>query len=417
MLDLVKLKLLGGNGGDGHISLHREKYRPKGGPDGGMGGKGGSIIFVGDKNLNNFHYLSHVHQIEAKKGQKGGKNDKFGKDAADQIVKVPLGTVIWLIKENKTSFLRRKLSFNHDLLKRKQLRFDRYYQDKNGESQANLNYSDNKLEFVDGVKEKDIDSSLKNIDIKEYTKLKFGEILKHGEKIVVCQGGFGGRGNAFFKSASKTTPLEAERGTFGEKKEVILELKLLADVGLVGFPNAGKSTILAKLTYSKPKIGNYRFTTLVPNLGILSKKKFPFLKKGNDLVLADLPGLIEDSHRGKGLGFNFLRHLSHCKVLLFVLFLDDNLALNQQLTEREKALSLWKSLEKLREEIYSYDKKLIQKNYSILINKIDLYGEDLINEINKLFVQEKKQKNLFFTSGLSTIGLDKLVKFLEKVNI
>ncbi len=417
MLDLVKLKLLSGDGGDGNISLHREKFVPKGGPDGGNGGRGGSIIFKGDGNLNSFLHLNNVQTIQAKSGQKGGKNNRYGKSAFDIIIKVPLGTVFWLLKENSISSRRRKLIFEAgSLLKKSQVNFFKYFINGGNEDCLDDLKNDDKLVPIVEFKNENFDFKIQNEEIKKYTKVKIAEIIYENQEIVVCQGGFGGRGNTFFKSSKKTTPLEAEKGSLGEKKEVVLELKLLADVGLVGFPNAGKSTLLSRLTYSKPKIGNYRFTTLEPNLGILSKKKFD-LRGGFDIVIADLPGLIEKSSLGKGLGFDFLRHLSHCNLLLFILSLDENELVDENLSISQKVDLLQNKLVQLRKEICFYDKELLKKKYAIVINKIDLYEIFFLKEIRRKFTQKNKLKEIFYISNFSLVGLEELaISLINLVN-
>ncbi|HKK79325.1 MAG TPA: GTPase ObgE, partial [Phaeodactylibacter sp.] len=240
-VDYVRICCRSGKGGAGSAHLRREKYNPKGGPDGGDGGRGGHIILRGNRNVWTLLALKYRKHVIAGSGENGMQNHKFGKDGEDIILEVPLGTVA---KDAETG----------------------------------------KIDF---------------------------EITKHNEERVLLKGGRGGLGNAHFKSSTNQTPRYAQPGEPGQEAWKVLELKTLADVGLVGFPNAGKSTLLSVITAAKPKIANYAFTTLVPNLGIVS------YRDGRSFVMADIPGIIEDAHQGKGLGHRFLRHIERNATLLF----------------------------------------------------------------------------------------------------
>lgn len=233
-LDEVVIKVHGGKGGDGIVAFRREKYVPFGGPAGGNGGRGGSIIFVGDEGINTLSNFRYTKIIKADNGENGKSKNQHGRGAKNTYLKVPLGTVI------KTT--------------------DEAY---------------------------------------------IGEITAHGEELVVAHGGRGGRGNTAFKSNKNQAPQFSERGLPGEFRELKLELKMIADVGLIGFPNAGKSTIISVISNAKPKIADYPFTTLIPNLGVVNHHDY-------DFVVADIPGLIENASLGHGLGFQFLRHIERC---------------------------------------------------------------------------------------------------------
>jgi len=242
-IDSIQIKVASGKGGDGIVHMHREKYRPRGGPDGGDGGKGGDVIFEVIPTLNT---LSHFHQNEnffADAGKNGGPSNRSGRSAKDLIVRVPPGTVV---------------------------------------------YDDDKAELI-------------------------GDLVSPGQRLVVAKGGRGGRGNQHFATSRNQMPLTAEKGEPGEEFNIRLELKLIADVGLVGLPNAGKSSILAATTNSRPKVADYPFTTLEPNLGVVQ------LDLDSSFVMADIPGLIEGASLGVGLGFDFLRHIQRTRLLVHVL--------------------------------------------------------------------------------------------------
>src|SRR6056297_19815 len=240
--DYAKIYVTAGRGGDGSLHFRREKYVPKGGPDGGDGGKGGDVVLVGNEQLNTILDLRYRKYIKAAAGENGAKQRSSGAAGEDEILEVPLGTVV----------------------------FD------------------------------------------AETKERLGEITEHEEKLVIAKGGKGGLGNWHFKSSTNQTPQYAQEGKPGEERVVELELKLIANVGLVGFPNAGKSTLLSALSHAKPKIADYPFTTLEPNLGVVKFSDY------RSFVMADIPGIIEDAHEGKGLGIQFLRHIERNNVLLYV---------------------------------------------------------------------------------------------------
>jgi len=247
--DYAKIYVTAGNGGEGMSHFRREKYVPKGGPDGGDGGSGGDVVLKGNSQLNTLLDLRYRKYVKADHGERGHTSRKTGKDGEDEILEVPLGTVVY-----------------------------------------------------------DADS-----------RERLGEITEHDEKIVIAKGGKGGLGNWHFKSATNQTPQHAQTGESGEERAVELELKLIADVGLVGFPNAGKSTLLSALSEAKPKIGAYPFTTLEPNLGVVTFSDY------RSFVMADIPGIIEDAHEGKGLGLQFLRHIERNNVLLFMVGCDTDI--------------------------------------------------------------------------------------------
>ncbi len=271
--------------------FRREKYVPKGGPDGGDGGRGGDVIIVGNPQLNTLLDLRYRKYVKAGHGKPGHTSRKTGRDGESEILEVPLGTVIF-----------------------------------------------------------DADS-----------KERIGEITEEGEKIVVAEGGQGGLGNWHFKSSTNQTPQHSQEGRKGEERAIELELKLMADVGLVGFPNAGKSTLLSALSEARPKVADYPFTTLEPNLGVVTFSDY------RSFVMADIPGIIEDAHEGKGLGIQFLRHIERNNVLLFMV------ACNTDIESEYNAL-----LHELRE----YRPDLLEKPRILAITKMDLKeGFELDEEI------------------------------------
>lgn len=455
MIDLVKLSIQAGDGGDGRISLHREKYRPKGGPDGGNGGNGGNVIIRGNKNINTLHNYAGVKKYAATDGQPGGKNKQHGFKGEDLVLEVPLGTVVWLIKENDISRVRRKkyqkplVNFDFEntgdeqndldieqtnvdieqndktdniikendffrlntLFQRKDLSFQKFYKDwgehkpdpKPVDTVHQIQLQQEKVEVkefsnLDKILDSDFDEFNKTDKL---TGIKLVEIREHGQTEVVCQGGFGGRGNHAFRGPSNQTPLEAEYGSYGEKKEVILELRLLADLGLVGFPNAGKSTLLSRITKANPKIANYPFTTLEPNLGVLMEDNGE-----REMVVADIPGLIEGANLGKGLGNRFLRHIENCQKLLYVLFFEEHLVYDEEISAKAKADQLWKQYQQLRKELGDHHQFLLEKPSLVALNKIDIYDEDLIKAVLAKFKKEGEQLLLF--SGVTGEGLEQL---------
>ncbi len=320
-IDYVKILFKSGHGGAGSVHMRRIKYFPLGGPDGGNGGKGGSIILKGNKQLWTLLHLKYTKHIYAKDGAGGTGDNSTGANGPDIIVEVPLGTIA-----------------------------------KNPE-----------------------------------TEEKIIEITEHGQQIVLMPGGRGGMGNAYFKTATHRTPRFAQPGGEGQEDWVVLELKVLADVGLVGFPNAGKSTLLASVTAAKPKIANYPFTTLVPNLGIVK------YHGDSSFVMADIPGIIEGAHEGKGLGLRFLRHIERNSVLLFMIPIDSP--------------SIKKEYKILLNELEKYNPELLDKTRILTISKIDTADEALLRNVKK----KLPDVDTVFISSVTGEGLDVLKKRLWTV--
>jgi len=318
MIDYAKISIKAGDGGDGKVSFRREKYVPKGGPDGGDGGDGGDIFFEVDKDLNTLKPFQFKKKFAAQRGQAGGGAKKHGKDGKDLVLKVAVGTVI--------------------------------------------------------------DTGKNLIDLTE-----------PGQQACVARGGKGGRGNWQFRSSTNTTPMVAEKGTLGEEMELELELKLLADVGLIGLPNAGKSTLLSILTKAKPKIASYPFTTLEPNLGVMDWQK-------KSQVVADIPGLIEGASKGKGLGDQFLRHVERCGLLVHVI---DG--------QGEDVVGDYKAI---RKELEEYSEELLKKKELVVLNKIDMLDKKQLKK--RLLALKKIKKKIVTVSAITQENLkelkDKIVK-------
>jgi GTPase len=292
-VDYVKIFCRSGNGGAGSAHLRREKFIPKGGPDGGDGGRGGHVILKGNDQMWTLLHLKYRRHIFAGNGERGGKQQSTGADGKDITIEVPLGTVA------KTS----------------------------GTGQ-----------FV-------------------------FEITADGEQKILVKGGRGGLGNTHFKSSTNQTPRYAQPGEPGIEDWFILELKILADVGLVGFPNAGKSTLLSVVSAAKPKIADYPFTTLTPNLGIVR------YRGGKSFVMADIPGIIEGAHEGKGLGIRFLRHIERNSILLFIIPADSK--------------NIREEYDILVNELRMYNPELLDKKRVLAISKSDLLDEELMTELRK----------------------------------
>ncbi len=297
-VDYVKIFARSGHGGAGSAHFRREKFVAFGGPDGGDGGKGGSIVLQGDSQYWTLIHLKYQRHQFAEDGECGSGARSTGKDARDIVIPVPLGTVA-----------------------------KRVLTDDNGET------------YMETV----------------------GEVTSPGERLVLLKGGRGGLGNWHFKTATNQAPRYAQPGEEGDEGTFILELKVLADVGLVGFPNAGKSTLLAAVSAAKPKIANYAFTTLEPNLGIVE------VRDGHSFVMADIPGIIEGAHEGRGLGTRFLRHIERNSVLLFMIPVDsDDIARDYDI---------------LLGELTQYNPELLDKRRLLAITKCDIIDEDLERQI------------------------------------
>lgn len=314
-VDYVKIYCRSGSGGRGSVHFRREKYIPKGGPDGGDGGKGGDIIMRGNSHMWTLLHLRYTRHLRAENGENGGGQRSTGANGKDVIIEVPLGTIA---KDPETG----------------------------------------------------------NI---------IGEITNHNEVVVLVPGGRGGLGNDHFKTSTNQSPQYAQPGEEGIEQSIIFELKILADVGLVGFPNAGKSTLLSVVSAAKPEIADYPFTTLVPNLGIVS------YRDNQSFVMADIPGIIEGAHEGKGLGLRFLRHIERNSVLLFIVPADSD--------------DIAKEYHVLLNELKKYNPELLDKSRILAISKSDMLDEELINEIKPGLPENIKS---IFISSVTNYGIMQL---------
>lgn len=317
-VDYVKMHLTSGKGGQGSAHLRREKYIPKGGPDGGDGGRGGHVILRANPNLWTLYHLKFKRHYKAGHGGAGSKQTSTGADGEDVIIEVPLGTVVR-------------------------------------------------------------DSENQNIIL---------EITEKEQEFIIAAGGKGGLGNDHFKSSTNQTPRYAQPGLDGVEVNITLELKVLADVGLVGFPNAGKSTLLSVVTAAKPKIANYEFTTLKPNLGIVEYRDH------QTFVMADIPGIIEGAAEGKGLGHYFLRHIERNSTLLFLIPADAN--------------DIKKQYDILLDELRRYNPEMLDKDRLIAISKCDMLDDELQAEMKQELDKDFKDIPYLFFSAVAQKGLIEL---------
>lgn len=383
MIDLVKLHVSAGDGGDGRVSFRRAKYVPKGGPDGGDGGDGGNLYLIGNKNHSTLQLYAGKTAFSAEDGQQGGAQKSYGKKGQDLYLEVPVGTVVWnILEENGSTNRDREVStedFSHDQIVTRQ-------------------------------------DDLSKLRLQDVAKEKVAEVLEHGEVVLLCKGGKGGRGNERFKSSINTTPMEAEKGTKGQKMQVFFELKLLADLGLVGFPNAGKSTFLSIVTKANPRIANYPFTTLEPNLGVLDVSSSKVETKGQskrEIVVADIPGLIEGASQGKGLGIQFLRHIERCQALMYVLYLEESLIFDDEKSAEDKAEELGRQLKALQQELVQHETSLKDLPTMVTISKADLYDEELASAIQEYFAKKKIDVTLW--SAMTRTGIDTVKNRIQKL--
>lgn len=399
MTDLVFLHLKAGHGGNGKVSFRREKYIPKGGPDGGDGGIGGNIYVRGLAGETTLRSYAGKKNFTANSGAPGGGRNCFGGDGEDLYLDVPLGTVIWQLSENNIAHRRRLMTGGHAPLKKEQVEREIYVLEKDG--------------ITPPVREPDALFDPEALEKYQHERfnpevdglVKLVEITENGQEYLIVQGGFGGRGNDAFKSSSNQAPLQAQYGTFAEERLVAFELRLLADVGLVGLPNAGKSTLLSILTKARPKIGSYPFTTLEPHLGIMHDDS-----SGREVVLADIPGLIEGASEGKGLGFEFLRHVKNSSALLYLLTLEESQVFDDSTSNEEKAELLFEQYQTLYKEIEAFDPKLVEKRSVLSISKIDIYSNELIESIGSYF--KHKSHNVMFFSSVTSHGMNELKQAL-----
>jgi GTPase len=318
-IDHIRIECRSGKGGKGSSHLRREKYMPKGGPDGGDGGRGGHVILRGNAQLWTLLHLRYTKHVIAEDGQVGYSNQSSGSAGKDQVIEVPLGTVV---KDAET--------------------FE-----------------------------------------------EICEVTKDGEEYILFPGGRGGLGNQHFKTATNQTPRYAQPGEPGIEKWVVMELKVLADVGLVGFPNAGKSTLLAAITAAKPKVADYAFTTLTPNLGIVS------YRDDKSFVMADIPGIIEGAHEGKGLGLRFLRHIERNSLLLFMVPADSK--------------NIKEEYGVLLNELKQYSPELLDKDRLLAITKCDMMDEEMMEQMRPDLPKDVEHVMISSVSGLGLSGLKDVI--------
>ncbi len=322
-VDEAAITVQAGKGGAGCVSFRREKYIPRGGPDGGDGGDGGSVWLEGDSGLNTLADFRHARLFKARNGQPGQGRQKTGRSADDVIIRVPLGTVV----------------------------------------------------------------------IAAETAEHMGDVVEHGQRLLVARGGHGGRGNIHFKSSTNQAPRQSTPGTPGEQRDLQLELKVLADVGLLGFPNAGKSTLISAVSAARPKVADYPFTTLYPNLGVVS------LEPGRSFVIADIPGVIEGAAQGAGLGIRFLKHLQRTRLLLHLVDIapiDDSDPVEQ--------------VRALERELEAFDQDLARRQRWLVLTKCDQLADDQADSLaGDIIARLGWSAPWHAISSVSGRGLDRLV--------
>ncbi len=325
-VDEIEIFVKAGKGGNSCVSFRREKFIPKGGPDGGNGGNGGNIYIIASSQISTLSDLRYKKIIQAPNGENGKGKDRYGKNAPHIYIKVPVGTIVKEKKSNKVIF----------------------------------------------------------------------DLNENGATVLVAKGGRGGKGNMHFASSTRQTPYFAEEGKEGEEKELKLELKLLADVGLVGYPNAGKSTLISVISNVKPKISDYPFTTLTPNLGVVT------VDDTKSFVVADIPGLIKGAAIGKGLGIQFLKHIERTKILLHLIDIS--------LLDIEE---LFKAYSDIRNELREFNEKIVDKREIICLSKIDVVEKEKRLELIK-GLEQRLNKKVFPVSAVSGEGIKDILSEITK---
>ena len=386
-VDKVKIHVKAGDGGNGSVSFRREKYVDRGGPDGGDRGDGGDIVLVADKNASDLSDFFYHPRVVAKHGGHGRGKNCTGRSAKDIVARVPIGTQVYRLtlptRQQKSTHYRPAAAMKEDA-------------DYSSTKMLGLPYTPGRAKQALAVHEDEptivvpivIDESLPAREL-------IADLVEDGQRFVLAKGGRGGRGNAVFKSSTHQAPREFEYGEPGEELDVELELKTLADVGLVGFPNAGKSTLISKITNAHPKIAPYPFTTLTPNVGIITYDDDNFTR----IRVADIPGLIEGAHRGKGLGHDFLRHIERCQLLLVLLDMAG--------VDGRKPHDDYKQL---LAELKLYNPAILDKERIVVANKMDLAEA----RTNLTAFKRKHRVRVLEVSALAGDGLDKLRLALRK---
>uniref|UniRef100_A0A7C4XVG8 GTPase Obg n=1 Tax=candidate division WWE3 bacterium TaxID=2053526 RepID=A0A7C4XVG8_UNCKA len=344
-IDTAQIKVKAGNGGDGAVSFRREKYVPRGGPDGGDGGNGGSVYFEADSNMATLMDFRAKSSYKAQNGQPGMGKKMHGLNGEDLVIRVPQGTLVYV---------------------------------RGGSGSGDW----------------------ENQEISTTSDILIADMVDKNSRVLVALGGRGGKGNEKFKSSTNQTPLQYTKGGMGEEKTLRLEIKLIADIGLVGLPNAGKSTLLNKLTGANVKVANYPFTTLIPNLGVCR------FKNGKSLIIADLPGLIEGAAEGKGLGDDFLRHVERTKLIVHLI---DSYVIGKE----DLVKSSLESYSAIRAELKSYGANLFSKKEIIVINKIDILEvQDKFKDIEKGF--KKIGLSIYGISAMTGEGIENFLNKLQE---
>lgn len=344
MKDLARIYVKAGDGGDGSVHFLRTKYQPKGGPDGGDGGKGGDVILLADENIDNLVEFNYKKRFIAESGERGYGKKMHGEDKSDLIIKLPIGTVVSEIPRAYAESDLRNRETLEAVMKSRRVMID---------------------------------------------------LTEHGQRFEVAWGGKGGRGNWHFRSSTHQAPTEAEEGKLGEEKWLILELKVVAEVGIVGLPNVGKSSLLKAMTAANPKIAGYPFTTLEPNLGVATVK-------GRKMVLVDVPGVVEQAWEGKGIGPWFLRHLERVKKLIHVL------APSEKSAETGTAAALVEQLiedyQVVRGELAKYGQGLVEKPELVVVNKQELVDESLRGAVGEQFMEKTGKKLIWVGAASRNMG-------------
>tara|TARA_Y100000589_G_scaffold171346_1_gene162670 strand:+ start:14 stop:1216 length:1203 start_codon:yes stop_codon:yes gene_type:complete len=350
-VDSVKIVARAGHGGNGCVALLREAFRPKGGPCGGDGGRGGDIVLEACHDINNLVAQYYSPRIVAKNGLPGQGKGKTGKSGPTVVVKVPCGTTIWRLVDPKTA------------------RIQEAYQRGSDSGQEDLSESEASIEepgAADGMIRHQGSERAVEIDLEQnqeeetdseprLQKELAADLVEDGQRFVLCRGGKGGLGNQHFANSKHQTPRFAQPGQPGDEGTFLLELRILAEIGLVGYPNAGKSTLLTAISKARPKIAPYPFTTLHPQIGVLEFSDY------HRITVCDIPGLIDGAHQNVGLGHAFLRHIQRCRALV--------LLIDMAGTDARKP---WDDFKQLRKELELYDPKMLKKPYVVAANKMDM---------------------------------------------